>query len=50
MATAVVGEDPEAARRHWTEVLRLLADYDDPRATALRGHVERRLAGLGETG
>jgi tetratricopeptide (TPR) repeat protein len=49
LATAVLGDDPEAARRHWAEALRLLADYNDPRATALRGDVERRLAELDET-
>ncbi|MEU0844965.1 hypothetical protein ABZ370_36620 [Streptomyces sp. NPDC005962] len=35
----------------WSEALRLLADvdYDDPRAAAVRGDVERRLAERGET-
>lgn len=50
LATAVLGDAPEAARRHWTEALRLLADYDDPRAVAVRGGVERRLEGRDQAG
>jgi len=49
LATALIDDDPDAARRHWSEALRLLADYDDPRAVAVRGDVERRLAERGET-
>jgi tetratricopeptide (TPR) repeat protein len=43
LGTAMLSEDPEAALRHWTEALRLLADYDDPRAAATRARVERQL-------
>ncbi|MQS16493.1 tetratricopeptide repeat protein [Streptomyces kaniharaensis] len=43
LGTSVHGEDPEAARWHWAEALSLLADYDDPRAVAIRTRIERRL-------
>ncbi|MFI1397741.1 ATP-binding protein [Streptomyces sp. NPDC020681] len=43
LGTATLSEDGEAARRHWSQALRLLADYDDPRAVATRARVERRL-------
>ncbi|MFI0821552.1 hypothetical protein ACH4TX_39180 [Streptomyces sp. NPDC021098] len=43
LADALLGDDPEAARRHWAEALRLLGDYDGPRAVAMRGAVEHRL-------
>jgi hypothetical protein len=42
----LLDEDPQAARRHWAEALRLLSDFDDPRAAATRGSLEHR---LGET-
>lgn len=44
LGTAMLSEDPETALQHWTEALRLLADYDDPRAAATRNRVERQLA------
>lgn len=44
LAAAVQPEDPEAARAHWAEALTHLAPYADPRATAVRSRVERRLA------
>ncbi|MGK3102711.1 tetratricopeptide repeat protein [Streptomyces sp. WAC05858] len=44
LASAVLGENPEAARRHWAEALRLIADFSDPRAVAVREAIERRLA------
>jgi tetratricopeptide (TPR) repeat protein len=44
LGTAMLSEDPQAAIRHWREALRLLSAYDDPRAAATRGRVERRLA------
>ncbi|KUO16971.1 hypothetical protein AQJ91_33370 [Streptomyces dysideae] len=46
LGSALLDEDPQAARRHWAEALRLLSDFDDPRAAATRGSLERR---LGET-
>lgn len=39
--------DPEAARAEWSEALRLLTGYDDPRAVATRGRVEGRLGSAG---
>ncbi len=42
LGTALHDEDPEAARQHRGTALRLLADYDDPRAVTLRGDIERR--------
>ncbi|MEV7682698.1 tetratricopeptide repeat protein [Streptomyces sp. NPDC088341] len=47
LAEAVVVDDPEAARTHWTDALRLLAGYDDPRAVAARERAESRRAGIG---
>ncbi len=44
LATALVGQSPEEARRHWSEAQRLLADFDDPRALNARERVARRLA------
>jgi hypothetical protein len=41
---ALFAEDAVAARRHWGEALRLLADYDDVRAVKLRERIEGRLA------
>ncbi|MCX4906177.1 tetratricopeptide repeat protein [Streptomyces sp. NBC_00878] len=47
LGAALLDETPEAARQHWTEALRLLADYDDPRAAATRNSLEHRLAEAG---
>ncbi|WP_405984481.1 ATP-binding protein [Streptomyces sp. NBC_00872] len=47
LAEAVIVDDPEAARTHWTDALRLLAGYDDPRAVAARERAEGRRAGIG---
>ena len=47
LAVALLDKDPDAAVRHWTEALRLLAGYDDPRAVAARGDIERKLAEAG---
>ncbi|GAB2954323.1 tetratricopeptide repeat protein [Streptomyces pseudoechinosporeus] len=44
LASALLDKAPDEARRHWTRALRLLADYDDPRATAMRDTLEHRLA------
>ncbi|MFF3819387.1 tetratricopeptide repeat protein [Streptomyces bluensis] len=44
LAEAVRPEDPEAARAHWAEAVTHLTPYTDPRATALRSRLERRLA------
>lgn len=44
LATSLFTEDAAAARRHWGEALRLLADYDDARAVKLRERIEGRLA------
>ncbi|MEV7868769.1 tetratricopeptide repeat protein [Streptomyces sp. NPDC088124] len=44
LAATRLGDDPAAAVNHWTEALRLLDGYDDPRAAALRDRVERDLA------
>ncbi|MFE7313881.1 ATP-binding protein [Streptomyces sp. NPDC057555] len=43
LAAAVHPQDPEAAHAHWAEALTHLAPYTDPRATAMRSRVERRL-------
>ncbi|MER6143095.1 tetratricopeptide repeat protein [Streptomyces sparsogenes] len=43
LGSAVRGECPEEARRHWAEALRLLAEFDDPRAMAVREGIERWL-------
>ncbi|MFD6342992.1 ATP-binding protein [Streptomyces sp. NPDC060131] len=42
LAEALFADDPEAALGHWTEALALLADYDDPRAVAVRDRIARR--------
>ncbi|MFJ5681959.1 ATP-binding protein [Streptomyces sp. NPDC093099] len=42
LAEALFADDPEAALGHWTEALALLADYDDPRALAVRDRIARR--------
>ncbi|GHE45682.1 ATP-binding protein [Streptomyces capitiformicae] len=47
LGSALLDEDPQATRRHWAEALRLLADFDDPRATTARDSLERRLAEAG---
>ncbi|MFD5751808.1 ATP-binding protein [Streptomyces sp. NPDC127033] len=44
LAATRLGDDPATAVSHWTEALRLLDGYDDPRAAALRDRVERDLA------
>ncbi|MFJ5952530.1 ATP-binding protein [Streptomyces noursei] len=44
LAAAIHTEDPEAARAHWAEALTHLTPYTDPRATAIRTRMERRLA------
>ncbi|MCX4763762.1 tetratricopeptide repeat protein [Streptomyces sp. NBC_01275] len=47
LGSALLDESPEAwrtARRHWAEALRLLSDFDDPRATTMRDGLEHRLA------
>ncbi|MER6128272.1 tetratricopeptide repeat protein [Streptomyces sp. NPDC001795] len=44
LGTALLDEDPDAARRYWTKALSLLVDYDDPRAAATRTSLEHRLA------
>ncbi|MFC3994863.1 tetratricopeptide repeat protein [Nocardiopsis sediminis] len=43
LAEALSDERPDEARRHWTEALRLLADFGDPRAVRTREHIEGRL-------
>ncbi|WP_264349577.1 ATP-binding protein [Streptomyces milbemycinicus] len=43
LGSAVLGESPEEARRHWTQALRFLADFDDPRAVAAREDIERQM-------
>ena len=43
LASAVLDERPEEARRHWAQALSLLADFSDPRAAAVREAIERRL-------
>ncbi|MFI0814394.1 ATP-binding protein [Streptomyces sp. NPDC021098] len=43
LASAVLGERPEEAHRHWAHALSLLADFSDPRAVAAREAIERRL-------
>lgn len=43
LAQSLRSRDPQSARQHWAEALRLLADYDDPRAAAQRNRIERRL-------
>ncbi|WP_238545367.1 MULTISPECIES: ATP-binding protein [Streptomyces] len=43
LATSLFVEDAVAARRHWGDALRLLADYDDVRAVKLRERIEGRL-------
>ncbi|MFF5114045.1 hypothetical protein [Streptosporangium sp. NPDC000509] len=47
LGAALLDEDPEAADRHWTMALGLLADYDDPRAVAIRTRIESRVTGDG---
>jgi tetratricopeptide (TPR) repeat protein len=49
LGTAVLSEDPEAALRHWSQALRILADYDDPRAVATRDRVAGQLARAGSS-
>ncbi|WP_413801399.1 ATP-binding protein [Streptomyces iranensis] len=44
LATSLSAEDAVAARRHWGDAVRLLADYDDARAVKLRERIEDRLA------
>lgn len=44
LATALQGVGIEQSRQRWSEALRLLADYDDPRAEGIRRHIEGRLA------
>lgn len=44
LATSLSAEDAVAARRHWSDALRLLADYDDARAVKLRERIRGRLA------
>ncbi|MFE1962330.1 ATP-binding protein [Streptomyces sp. NPDC059479] len=44
LAEALVIDDPEAARTHWTDALGLLAGYDDPRAVEARARIESRRA------
>jgi tetratricopeptide (TPR) repeat protein len=46
LATALHLEDPEQARRHWAETLRLVATYDDTRAMRMRQGIEHRLAAM----
>ncbi|MFI2210207.1 ATP-binding protein [Streptomyces sp. NPDC020141] len=43
LARAVSDRDPEAARRHGAEALRLLAGHDDPRAREVRARIAARL-------
>jgi tetratricopeptide (TPR) repeat protein len=43
LAAALRETDPGQARRHWTAALRLIDDYDDPRAAKLRERIERDL-------
>ncbi|WP_378577046.1 ATP-binding protein [Nocardiopsis mangrovi] len=47
LAEALTNERPDEARGHWTEALRLLADYDDPRAVWTRERIEGRITGTG---
>ncbi|WP_328582280.1 ATP-binding protein [Streptomyces sp. NBC_00370] len=44
LAEALAGTDPQAARRTGSEALRLVAAYDDPRATELRRRLVQRYA------
>ncbi|MGH3770469.1 MAG: ATP-binding protein [Pseudonocardiaceae bacterium] len=46
LAAALQGVDIEQSRQRWSEALRLLADYDDPRTEGIRQHIEGRLAEL----
>ncbi|MGH3623845.1 MAG: ATP-binding protein, partial [Sciscionella sp.] len=43
-ATALQGVDAEQSLQRWTEALRLLAGYGDPRAEGIRQRIEGRLA------
>lgn len=43
LAAALLGEDAEAARRHWTAALELIAEYDDARAAQMRERIGRAL-------
>ncbi|MFD4657205.1 ATP-binding protein [Kitasatospora sp. NPDC058444] len=43
LAATVLTDDPQAARRHWTEALALLDGYGDPRAITARQRIARRL-------
>ncbi|WP_037644883.1 ATP-binding protein [Streptomyces hygroscopicus] len=43
LGSAVLGESSEDARRHWAQALRLLVEFDDPRAVTVREGIERRL-------
>lgn len=47
LATAVRGEDPEAARAHWAEALACLDAFTDLRAVSVRARVEALAAGSG---
>ncbi|MER7921012.1 MULTISPECIES: tetratricopeptide repeat protein [unclassified Streptomyces] len=48
LATAVLGEAPEAARAHWTEALLHLSAYSDPRAMSIRSRVASLVARSGD--
>ncbi|WP_318279437.1 MULTISPECIES: ATP-binding protein [Streptomyces] len=41
LATALRADRPEEARRCWSDVLRLIAEFDDPRAARLRARADR---------
>ncbi|MFJ2953854.1 ATP-binding protein [Streptomyces sp. NPDC087270] len=43
LAAAVEADTPEAARAHWSEALRRLESFSDPRAAALRTRIQQRL-------
>jgi tetratricopeptide (TPR) repeat protein len=47
LAAAVHREDPEAGRAHRREAVTFLAPYSDPRATAMRSAIERRVVDSG---
>ncbi|MFJ9585690.1 ATP-binding protein [Streptomyces acidicola] len=47
LGSALLDEDPQAARQYWAEALTLVAAFDDPRAATTRTSLERRLEETG---
>lgn len=47
LGSALLDENPQSSRRHWAEAMRLLADFDDPRAARTRASLESRLEEAG---